>query len=73
MYLNWIKQVDKIQGATYLGVNELADSSIKYLIEIEANPSCKLQARRDALRIVLLKLEENGISVPYNQLDVHQK
>ena len=68
-----IKQVDKIQGATYLGVNELADSSIKYLIEIEANPSCKLQARRDALRIVLLKLEENGISVPYNQLDVHQK
>ena len=68
-----IKKINNVDDVQYKGVNELADSSINYLLAIKCDPHYKLQARRDALRTVLLKLEENGISVPYNQLDVHQK
>ena len=62
-----------IDECTYNGVNNLDDSSIKYQIKITCNPIQKLQVRRNVLRHILIGLENNGISVPYNQLDVHQK
>ena len=62
-----------IDVCTYNGVNNLDDSSIKYQIKITCNPIQKLQVRRNVLRNILVGLENNGISVPYNQIDVHQK
>ena len=64
---------ENVESTTYKGVNELAESCIKYLIEIKCKTEYKLQVRRDALNIILSKLEENKISVPYNQIDVHMK
>ena len=66
-------EVEIINSCKYLGINELADSSIKYLIEIDSNLYSKLKARRELIRITLLELEKEGISVPYNQIDVHTK
>ena len=57
----------------YLGVTELADSSIDYLLEIECNPLHKLQIRRDALRAILLGLEQHKIEVTFTQIDIHNK
>ena len=57
----------------YLGVTELADSSIQYLLEVGCDPARKLQVRRDTLRSILLGLADNQIEVPYNQIDVHEK
>ena len=68
-----IKTKNNIFDSRYRGVNELADSSIKYLIEVECDQSFKLQVRRDALRCVLEEMTKAGISVPYNQIDVHNK
>jgi len=68
-----IKKNDNVEDIRYIGVNDLADSSIKYLIEIICNPVYKLQVRRDALRSILDEMAKNNISVPYNQIDVHQK
>ena len=69
-----IKGNEHVEEVKYLGVNELADSSINYLISIQNNnPSRKLQIRRDALRVVLVEMEKNGISVPYTQIDIHEK
>lgn len=62
-----------IEECTYNGVNNLGDSSVKYQIKITCNPLQKLQVRRNVLRDILIGLENNGISVPYNQIDVHQK
>ena len=62
---------NNVKECTYKGVNNLDDSCIKYLIEINCNAMFKLQVRRDALRSILLGLEENNIEVPYNQIDVH--
>jgi len=71
--VNATSKNDNVEGCRYLGVNDLADSSIKYLIEIKCEASNKLSVRREALRTILLELEKNEISVPYNQIDVHTK
>lgn len=68
-----IKKNTNVDMCTYKGVNDLADSSIKYLIEISCNPAYKLQVRRDALRSILLEMANNGVTIPYNQIDVHEK
>ena len=68
-----VKKCDNIDDCQYLGVSELADSSIQYLLKVVCNPNFKLQANRDTLRSILLGLEKNKIEVPYNQIDVHQK
>ena len=64
---------ENVEGCRYLGVTELADSSIKYLLEIKCEPYNKLSVKRSTLRTVLIELEKSGIAVPYNQIDVHTK
>lgn len=70
---NKIKVLENIDDVEYKGVSELADSSIKYLLKITCSPENKLQVRRDAHKVILKIFEQNNISVPYNQIDVHQK
>ena len=71
--VNKIKAIENVDSCTYKGVNELADSSIKYQINTRCKPDLKVQMRRNILKCVLLGLEENNIQVPYNQIDVHNK
>ena len=68
-----IKKHKNVINCEYRGVNDLADSSIKYQIKVYCNPLEKVQIRRDALRYVLVGLDKHNLSVPYNQIDVHQK
>ena len=68
-----VKDTEFVQDAEYKGVTELADSSIKYLLKITCLPEKRLQAKRDTLRTILQVMAKNNISVPYNQIDVHQK
>ena len=71
--VNKIKQMDDVDDCNYKGVSELADSSIKYMINTRCNPLLKVQMERNVLRCVLKGLAENNIQVPYNQIDVHTK
>lgn len=66
-----IKSQENVLGCKYLSVNELADSSINYLIEVDCNPTMKLQIRRNTLHQILEIAEKNHISIPYQQIDVH--
>lgn len=68
-----IKKIEKVEKVEYRGVNELADSSIKYQIKVYASPIDKVQTRRDALTCIVKCLEECNVHVPFNQIDVHQK
>ena len=68
-----IKKHKNVINCEYRGVNDLADSSIKYQIKVYCNPLEKVQIRRDALRYVLVGLDKHSLSVPYNQIDIHQK
>ena len=71
--LNNIKTNKNTDGCRYMGVNKLDDSSINYLIEVSCDPLYKLQVKRDAHRSILIELAKNNISVPYNQIDIHNK
>ena len=71
--LGLVRKNDNVNGCRYMGVAELADSSIQYLLEIECDPHYKLQTRRDALRSILVGLADNEIEVPFTQIDVHEK
>ena len=71
--VNNIKKIEKVEDVEYRGVNEFADSSIKYQIKVYCMPIYKIQIRRDALTCVLRCLEEKDIHIPFNQLDIHQK
>ena len=68
-----IKKIDKVEDVEYRGVNEFADSSIKYQIKVYSMPVDKIQTRRNALTCILKCLEEKDIHIPFNQLDIHQK
>lgn len=68
-----IKKNENTTGCNYLGVNDLADSSIKYLIEVKCEPVNKLQVRRDALRTILTQMAKDGVEVPYTQIDIHNR
>ena len=68
-----IKKHEGVNKCEYRGVNDLADSSIKYQIKVYCNPINKVQIRRDSLRNILVGLDKHNLSVPYNQIDVHQK
>lgn len=68
-----IKNNNNVTNCRYIGVNDLGDSSIKYCIEITCNSLYKLQVRRDALRSILVEMENNSVEVPYMQIDIHNK
>lgn len=68
-----MKNNEKVENCRYMGVAELADSSIQYLLEVTCNPVNKLQIKRDTLRSILIGLKSNNIEVPFTQIDIHEK
>ena len=66
-----VKRNNNVTDCIYKGTTELETSFINYLIEVHCNPQYKLQVRRDTLRTILLGMEEYGIKVPYNQIELH--
>lgn len=55
----------------YLGISELADSSVNYLICVDCKQEHQWQVNRDILRIILLNLNKNKIKIPYQQIEVY--
>ena len=65
--------LENVDACTYKGISDFADSSIKYLLEIKCNPLNKRQTIRNVNKEILLVLEKNKVSIPYTQIDVHNK
>lgn len=55
----------------YIGITELADSSVNYGIRYYCSPGKVWQYKRDALRLIKSKYDKNNIKIPYNQIEVH--
>lgn len=68
-----IKKDELVTDAENLGITDLLDSSISYLITIKTSAENRRKVRRSALRTALLVLEKHHVSVPYPQMDVHAK
>ena len=67
------KENNNVKDCIYLGVRDLADSSIKYQIKVEMKPKEKLIALKAVNKTILEVLEKHSIQVPYNQLNIHNK
>ena len=59
------------EDTNYIGITELAESSVNYGIRFRCSIDKSWQYKRDALRLIKMKYDENNIKIPYNQIEVH--
>ena len=71
--VNLVKENNNVNDCKYIGVTDIEDSSIKYLLEVNCNQQFKLQVKRDTLRTIVMVLNKNKIQLPYKQIDIHNK
>ena len=66
------KELKNIKGeVTLLGVNKLDSSGVEYRITVETTPLKNYEIQREILRAIKIKLKKNGITIPYQQLVIH--
>lgn len=69
------KEVKKMEEAIgegeYLGVNELNSSSVDYLIRVHCKAGDQYVLKRKVLALVKREFDNNGLKIPYNQIEVH--
>ena len=66
-------KLELLTSAAYQGVTNFNTSSLAYQVVITCDPINQLQARRDALRVIFTTMEAHNLSVPYTQIDLHNK
>lgn len=71
--LDQTKTIKGVQDAKYLGISELADSSVNYMISIECSQEDQWQIKRDILKIIKDTYEKDKIKIPYQQVEVHNE
>jgi len=68
-----ISECEGIKSCEYKGTQRFEDSAIIYKLRFFCDPEKKGDMWRKAIAIVQEGLADAGISIPYNQLDIHQK
>lgn len=68
-----IAEREEFKECRYLGFKDFQDSCTEHLISFTASPKLLYSARRTAMRIIRRHLDEAGLEIPYNQIDIHQK
>ncbi len=66
-----IAGTDGVQKCTFEGVQRFDASAVVYRIDLYCNPVYRVVLRRKALKIIFDGLQNEGIAIPFNQLDVH--
>ena len=60
-----------VEGPYYKGVSELAESSVNLLFVAKCDENDIYQVQRDMNREIKILFDNNGISIPFNQIVVH--
>lgn len=68
-----LQKTELVTSAGYQGLTTINNSSLSYQVVATCEPTDRLQARRNCLHAIIETLEENRITIPYEQLDVHTK
>ena len=61
----------ELLDASLLGIQDLDSSSINFRIMIQTKPMMQYDIRREILKKVKMELDNNNITIPYNQVVVH--
>jgi small conductance mechanosensitive channel len=62
-----------LKDITYVGISSYGDSAVYYRLKIYAEPQNKYQVRRNIYRIIKNEMDKRNISIPYMQVDIHNK
>ncbi len=66
-----INKIENVSKCTYEGTQSFESSSINYRVRIFCDAKYRADMRRAAHREIQLGLHDAGITIPFNQLDVH--
>ena len=66
-----IEKEEDVKGMDMLGIDEFGNSAIKYAIIVECASMTHYGIKRKVLGLVKKKFDDEGIVIPYNQIDVH--
>lgn len=66
-----IEKEKDVYSMELLGINSFEDSCIKYAIIVECVAMTHYSIKRMILGLIKKKFDEDGIVIPYNQIDVH--
>lgn len=68
-----IKSNKNLLDTEFLGIDELASSSIIFKIMIKTKPMKQYEIKREFLKLVKLEFDKQKIEIPYNQVVVHNE
>lgn len=68
-----VTKLEMVESAEYRGVNDFGESAVQYHIYAVSTKGQRIAAKRAIYRTALAVMEKHRISVPYPQLDIHQK
>ena len=68
-----ILKINDVKEASYSNVSKLGESAIEYRINAKVNKKALLPTSRTINRCIIEVLAKHKISIPYNQLDIHNK
>ena len=66
-----IKKIDTVEDSMFKGTQGFDDSAIRYRVRFFCKPINRPDTKRAVMREIQKGLDEAGIIIPYNQLDVH--
>ena len=66
-----VKEQPDIKDFKYEGANHFKDSFVEHLLKYWCDPAFRDRARRQVLKVIIEEFDKAGISIPFNQLDVH--
>ena len=66
-----ILKIDNVKGYKLLGIDELGDSAIIYMVDITCKAMTGVVIKRKVLRMVKDRFDKEGISIPYTTVDIN--
>lgn len=68
-----IVKIDNVRDYSLLGIDELGDSSIVYMVDVKCKAMSGVPIKRKILRMVKDRFDKEGINIPYTTVDINIK
>ena len=66
-----VERMEKVSKVIYSGLDRFEDSSMVYVIKLFCDREDRYNTYRAAMRVIKACMDEGGVTVPFNQVDVH--
>ena len=66
-----VAKAEGVKNCEYKGVQSFEESAVLYKLRVYCEPAVRPEVRRRVLAVLQNGLADAGITIPYNQLQVH--